>query len=66
MPYLDPIVERLLEPLNPTEDNAKQTNTYVQEQAIAALAVVAKKSPGVFAKVSEHNRWEVHPFLISF
>ncbi|KIM80944.1 hypothetical protein PILCRDRAFT_89265 [Piloderma croceum F 1598] len=50
MPYLDPIVERLLDPLNPTEDNAKQTNTYVQEQAIPALAVVAKKSPGVFAK----------------
>jgi len=55
MPYLDPIVERLLDPLNSTEDNSKQSNKYVQEQAIAALAVVAKKSPGVFAKVSERN-----------
>jgi hypothetical protein len=52
--YLDPIVERLLEPLNLTEDDAKLSKRYVQEHVIAALAVVAKKSQGLFAKASEN------------
>ncbi|KIM73570.1 hypothetical protein PILCRDRAFT_829051 [Piloderma croceum F 1598] len=50
VPYLDPIVERLLKLLNPTGDNAKQPKRYVQEQAITTLAMVADASEATFAK----------------
>ena len=51
VPYLDPIVERLLRLLNPTGDNVKQPKRYVQEQAITTLAMVADASEATFAKV---------------
>lgn len=51
IPYLDPIVERLLKLLNPTGDNAQQVKRYVQEQAITTLAMVADASEATFAKV---------------
>ena len=51
VPYLDPIVERLLKLLNPTGENAKQPKRYVQEQAITTLAMVADASEATFAKV---------------
>ncbi|TFK20034.1 ARM repeat-containing protein [Coprinopsis marcescibilis] len=49
LPYLDPIVARLLKLLNPGGD---QTNTrkYVQEQAVTTLAMVADASEATFAK----------------
>ena len=49
IPYLDPIVERLLKLLNPTTANPKR---YVQEQVITTLAMVADASEATFAKVS--------------
>lgn len=48
LPYLDPIVERLLKLLNPTTANPKR---YVQEQVITTLAMVADASEATFAKV---------------
>jgi hypothetical protein len=52
VPYLDPIVERLLKLLNPSGDDAKQPKRYVQEQAITTLAMVADASEATFAKAS--------------
>jgi hypothetical protein len=50
LPYLDPIVERLLKLLNPGGDQAA-VKRYVQEQAVTTLAMVADASEGGFAKV---------------
>ncbi|KAG6834851.1 hypothetical protein H0H93_006907, partial [Arthromyces matolae] len=60
VPYLDPIVERLLRLLNPDVEDGENTNgrtggkkkkkRYVQEQAITSLAMVADASEGMFAK----------------
>jgi importin-5 len=52
LPYLDPIVERLLKLLNPMQDGSRPTKRYVQEQAITTLAMVADASETTFAKVS--------------
>ncbi|PPQ74728.1 hypothetical protein CVT26_005110 [Gymnopilus dilepis] len=49
LPYLDPIVERLLRLLNPNGDG-QNTKRYVQEQAITTLAMVADASEATFAK----------------
>ncbi|PPQ86212.1 hypothetical protein CVT25_006892 [Psilocybe cyanescens] len=49
LPYLDPIVERLLKLLNPGGDQT-QVRRYVQEQAITTLAMVADASEVTFAK----------------
>ncbi|KAK7458738.1 importin subunit beta-3 [Stygiomarasmius scandens] len=49
VPYLDPIVERLLRLLNPAGNQA-EVKRYVQEQAITTLAMVADASETVFAK----------------
>ncbi|TFK68992.1 ARM repeat-containing protein [Pluteus cervinus] len=49
LPYLDPIVERLLKLLNPDGDQS-QVRRYVQEQAITTLAMVADASEAPFAK----------------
>ncbi|KAJ3506180.1 hypothetical protein NLJ89_g7010 [Agrocybe chaxingu] len=49
LPYLDPIVERLLKLLNPGGDQA-QVRRYVQEQAITTLAMVADASEITFGK----------------
>ena len=52
IPYLDPIVERLLKLLNPAAtDASKQPKRYVQEQVITTLAMVADASEATFAKV---------------
>jgi hypothetical protein len=51
VPYLDPIVERLLKLLNPPADGVKQPKRYVQEQVITTLAMVADASELTFAKV---------------
>ena len=50
LPYLDPIVERLLKLLNPGQPG-KTPKRYVQEQAITTLAMVADASEATFAKV---------------
>ncbi|OBZ65152.1 Importin subunit beta-3 [Grifola frondosa] len=51
IPYLDPIVERLLKLLNPgLADGTKQPKRYVQEQAITTLAMVADASEATFVK----------------
>jgi hypothetical protein len=50
LPYLDPIVARLLKLLNPPGDPAA-VRRYVQEQAITTLAMVADASEATFAKV---------------
>ncbi|KIJ63543.1 hypothetical protein HYDPIDRAFT_92367 [Hydnomerulius pinastri MD-312] len=50
VPYLDPIVERLLKMLNPGAEDGKQVKGYVQEQAITTLAMVADASEATFAK----------------
>ncbi|KAF5376326.1 hypothetical protein D9615_008446 [Tricholomella constricta] len=49
LPYLDPIVERLLKLLNPAGDPAT-VKRYVQEQAITTLAMVADASELTFVK----------------
>ncbi|THU84282.1 ARM repeat-containing protein [Dendrothele bispora CBS 962.96] len=49
VPYLDPIVERLLRLLNPAGNQA-EVKRYVQEQAITTLAMVADASETVFVK----------------
>ncbi|KAG6909546.1 hypothetical protein DXG01_016939 [Tephrocybe rancida] len=49
LPYLDPIVERLLKLLNPSGDSGN-VKRYVQEQAITTLAMVADASEVMFAK----------------
>ena len=53
LPYLDPIVERLLKLLNPAQEGSRPTKRYVQEQAITTLAMVADASETTFAKVKE-------------
>ena len=50
LPYLDPIVERLLKLLNP-QASPTQVRRYVQEQAITTLAMVADASETTFVKV---------------
>lgn len=50
VPYLDPIVERLLKMLNPGAEDGKAVKGYVQEQAITTLAMVADASEATFAK----------------
>jgi len=51
LPYLDPIVERLLTLLNPaSSDSANAPKRYVQEQVITTLAMVADASEATFAK----------------
>ena len=50
LPYLDPIVERLLSMLNPAA-GAGEVKRYVQEQAVTTLAMVADASEVTFAKV---------------
>ncbi|KAJ7778194.1 armadillo-type protein [Mycena metata] len=49
LPYLEPIVERLLKLLDPTGDPA-HVRRYVQEQAITTLAMVADASEITFGK----------------
>jgi hypothetical protein len=49
VPYLGPIVERLLRLLNPG-GNEDQVCRYVQEQAITTLAMVADTSETTFAE----------------
>jgi importin-5 len=60
IPYLDPIVERLLKLLSPTgpyagvpgaDEDRRRVKRYVQEQAITTLAMVADASEATFAKV---------------
>ncbi|KAI0761084.1 ARM repeat-containing protein [Trametes elegans] len=53
IPYLDPIVDRLLKLLNPgaaTGDASRAPKRYVQEQVITTLAMVADASEATFAK----------------
>ncbi|KAA1478264.1 ARM repeat-containing protein [Dentipellis sp. KUC8613] len=50
VPYLDPIVERLLKLLNPANSDGRQVKRYVQEQAVTTLAMVADASEATFAK----------------
>lgn len=65
IPYLDPIVERLLKLLKPAgfspanadangagSENGTGVKRYVQEQVITTLAMVADASEDTFAKVS--------------
>ena len=51
LPYLDPIVERLLKLLNNPAGNPSVVRRYVQEQAITTLAMVADASELTFGKV---------------
>ena len=51
LPYLDPIVERLLKLLKGPEGAEGTVRTYVQEQVITTLAMVADASEITFAKV---------------
>jgi hypothetical protein len=51
LPYLDPIVERLLKLLNNPAGNPPMVRRYVQEQAITTLAMVADASEVTFGKV---------------
>ncbi|KAF9472591.1 ARM repeat-containing protein [Pholiota conissans] len=60
LPYLDPIVERLLKLLNPPGDPAL-VRRYVQEQAITTLAMVADASEVTFAK----HYGTIMPLLLS-
>jgi hypothetical protein len=61
VPYLDPIVERLLKLLNPPGEAAKTVRRYVQEQAITTLAMVADASETTFAKVCVCLGWRMPP-----
>ncbi|EIW80155.1 ARM repeat-containing protein [Coniophora puteana RWD-64-598 SS2] len=50
VPYLDPIVERLLKLLDPHGEQGQRVKRYVQEQVITSLAMVADASEATFAK----------------
>ncbi|VDB95883.1 unnamed protein product [Peniophora sp. CBMAI 1063] len=50
VPYLDPIVERLLALLNPPDGSGRVAQRYVQEQVVTTLAMVADASEATFAK----------------
>lgn len=52
IPYLDPIVSRLLKLLQPQTGKNGIVRSYVQEQAVTTLAMVADASEATFAKVS--------------
>lgn len=56
VPYLDPIVERLLKLLDAGADTGKPVKRYVQEQAITTLAMVADASETTFAKACPYQR----------
>jgi hypothetical protein len=56
IPYLDPLVDRLLKLLNPNADQST-TMRYVQEQAITTLAMVADASETAFAKVDFYQTY---------
>ena len=60
VPYLDPIVKRLLKVLYPTCENTKQPKWYVQEQAIMTLAMIANASEATFAKVGSIHSIQMH------
>ena len=49
VPYLDAIVERLLKLLEPQYGKDGKVRSYVQEQAVTTLAMVADASEGAFA-----------------
>lgn len=67
LPYLDPIVERLLKLLNPgASDNNIMPKRYVQEQVITTLAMVADASEATFAKVYLIRITVLSPRLTSF
>ena len=51
VPYLDAIVERLLKLLEPQYGKDGKVRSYVQEQAVTTLAMVADVSEVTFAKV---------------
>ncbi|KDQ51416.1 hypothetical protein JAAARDRAFT_185002 [Jaapia argillacea MUCL 33604] len=61
IPYLDPIVERLLKLLNPPPDSGRLVKRYVQEQAVTTLAMVADASEATFAK----HYSSIMPLLLS-
>ncbi|KAI0061801.1 ARM repeat-containing protein [Artomyces pyxidatus] len=61
LPYLDPIVERLLKLLNPSSEDNRQVKRYVQEQAVTTLAMVADASETTFAK----HYSSIMPLLLS-
>lgn len=63
LPYLDPIVQRLLKLLNPEADPT-QVQRHVQEQVITTLAMVADASEATFAKVGV--TWTIELFLLGF
>jgi len=49
VPYLDPIIERLLKLISPPGDNATQPKRYVVEQVISTLAVLTNASQSTFS-----------------
>jgi len=61
LPYLDPIVERLLKLLNNPAGNPSVVRRYVQEQAITTLAMVADASELTFGK----HYSSIMPLLLS-
>ncbi|KAH9996969.1 ARM repeat-containing protein [Russula compacta] len=63
IPYLDPIVERLLKLLNPVQDGNRPTKRYVQEQAVTTLAMVADASETTFAKAWHYS--SIMPLLLN-
>jgi hypothetical protein len=62
LPFLDPIVERLLKLLNPEADQS-MARRYVQEQVITTLAMVADASEVTFGKVGSHLLFAVFRVL---
>jgi hypothetical protein len=61
--YLDLIIACSSTSQPPTVKNAKQSKCYVQEQAIATLAMVADASKATFVKVDFEL---VYPFISPF
>ena len=64
VPYLDAIVERLLKLLEPQYGKDGKVRSYVQEQAVTTLAMVADVSEVTFAKVCfQTSLYEILYFL---
>lgn len=67
IPYLDAIVARLLKLLEPQYGKDGKVKSYVQEQAVTTLAMVADVSEATFAKVCLQNLYScwIITFLIA-
>ena len=66
IPYLDALVARLLRLLEPQTGKDCRVRSYVQEQAVTTLAMVADASEATFSKVCFNSRYHESNAIIVF